>query len=41
MEGKIKTEEFVEDLHELNCQLQKIENTWRFKEVKVVEVLRK
>jgi hypothetical protein len=41
MEGKMKTEEFVEDLHELNCQLQKIENTWRFKEFTMVEVLRK
>ncbi len=41
LEGKLKTEEFVEDLHELKCKLQKIEDIWRLKEIEVVEVLRK
>ena len=41
MEGKLKTGEFVEDIHELKCQLQKIEDIWRLKEIEVVEVLRK
>jgi len=41
MEGKLKTGEFIEDIHELKCQLQKIEDIWRLKEIEVVEVLRK
>lgn len=41
MEGKLTTGEFVEDLHELKCKLQKIEDSWRLKEIKVVEVLKK
>jgi hypothetical protein len=41
MEGKLKTGEFVDDLHELKCKLQKIEDIWRFKEIEVVEVVRK
>jgi len=31
----------IEDLHELKCNLEKIEEVWRLKEVEVVEVLRK
>jgi len=41
MKGKMKTGEFIEDLHELKCKLQKIEDIWRLKEIEVVEVLRK
>ena len=42
MEGKSATDEqSVEDLHELKCSLEKIENDWRFKGVEVVEVLKK
>ena len=41
MEGKLKTGEFIEDIHELECQLQKVDDIWRFEEIEVVEVLRK
>jgi hypothetical protein len=41
MEGKLKTGEFIEDLHELKCKLQKIEDIWRLKEIEMVEVLKK
>ena len=41
MEGKLKTGEFIEDIHELKCQMQKIEDIWLLKEIEVVEVLRK
>jgi hypothetical protein len=41
MDGKSANGEPVEDLHELKCSLQKIEEVWRFKEIEVVEVLRK
>ena len=41
MEGKSTTGESVEDLHELKCRLEKIEEVWRLKEVEVVEVLKR
>ena len=41
MEGKLTTGELVEDVHELKCKLQKIEGTWRLKEIEIVEVLKK
>jgi hypothetical protein len=41
MEGKLTTGESIEDLHELKCKLQKIEDVWRIREVEVVQVLRK
>lgn len=41
MEGKSVNGEPVEDLHELKCGLQKIEEVWRFKEIGIVEVLKK
>ncbi len=41
MEGKLTTGEFIEDLHELKCKLQKIEDIWRLKEIEMVEVLKK
>jgi hypothetical protein len=41
MECKLVSGEPVEDLHELKCSLQKIEEVWRFKKIEVVEVLKK
>ena len=41
MKGKSTTRELFEDLHELKCKLQKIEDIWRLKEIEVVEVLKK
>ena len=41
MEGKLTTGEFIEDLHELKCKLEKIEDIWRLKEIEMVEVLKK
>jgi hypothetical protein len=41
MEGKLTTGELIEDLHELKCKLQKIEDIWRLKEIEIVEVLKK
>jgi len=41
MKGKLTTGELVEDLHELKCELQKIEDDWRLKEIEIVEVLKK
>ncbi len=41
MEGKLNPGEFVQDFHEMRCKLQKMEDTWRLKEIEIVEVLRK
>jgi len=41
MKGKLTTGEFVEDLHDLKCKLQKIEDIWRLKEIEIVEVLKR
>lgn len=41
MEGKSTSGKTIEDFHELRCNLEKIKEVWRFKEVEVVEVLRK
>ena len=41
MEGKSASGEPVEDIHELKCILQKIDEVWRLKEIGVVEVLKK
>jgi hypothetical protein len=41
MEGKLTTGELIEELHELKCKLQKIEDIWRLKEIEIVEVLKK
>jgi hypothetical protein len=41
MEGKSASGKPVEDLHELKCNLEKIEEVWRLKEIEVVEVLKK
>ena len=41
MEGKLTTGELIEDLHELKCKVQKIEDIWRLKEIEIVEVLKK
>jgi hypothetical protein len=41
MEGQTARGEPIEDLHELKCILQKIDEAWRFKEIEVVEVLKK
>ena len=41
MEGKSASGEPVEDLHELKCNMEKIEEVWRLKGIEVVEVLKK
>jgi len=41
MKGKSTNGQSIEDLHELNCKLQKIEEIWRLKEIEIVEVLEK
>ena len=41
MEGKSESGEPVEELHELKCSLQKIDEVWRLKEIGIVEVLKK
>ncbi len=41
MESELTTGEFLEDHHELKCNLQKIEDIWRLKEIEMVEVLKK
>ena len=41
MKGKLTTGELVEDLHELKCKVQKIEDNWRLEEIEIVEVLKK
>jgi hypothetical protein len=41
MKGKLTTGELVEDLHELKCKMQKIEDNWRLEEIEIVEVLKK
>lgn len=41
MKGTLKTGEIVEDIHELECTMINIEDSWRLKEISVVEVLKK
>jgi hypothetical protein len=41
MQGKLTTGESIEELHELECRLRKIEDVWRIREVDVVQVLKK
>ena len=41
MEGKLKRGEYIKDIHELKCMMQKNDDVWWFKEVEVVEVLKK
>jgi hypothetical protein len=41
MKGKLASGEPIEDLHELKCSLQKIEEVWRLKRIEVVEVMKK
>ncbi len=41
MAGQLKSGEYVEDIHELNCRLQKKEDVWKLNELEVVEVLMK
>jgi hypothetical protein len=41
MEGKLTTGDSIEDLHELKCKLQRIEEVWRLTEIEVVQVLKK
>jgi len=39
--GQITTGEWVEDIHELACTLEKIEGTWLFRKIEIVEILEK
>jgi len=39
--GRLTTEEYVDEIRELECQLKKVETKWLFSNVEVVEVLRK
>jgi hypothetical protein len=39
--GTLTTGKYVDDVHELKCNLQKTEDIWLFKEIEVVEVLEK
>ena len=41
MQGQLTSGELIEDIHEIKCILQKIDNTWKFKEIEVIEVLKK
>jgi hypothetical protein len=41
MTGKLRSGEYVDDVHELKCNLTKTEDTWLFREIEVVEVLKK
>ena len=41
MTGQLKSGDYVEDIHELNCRLQKKEDVWKLNELEVVEVLMK
>ena len=39
LRGQLPSGEAVEDIQELNCNLRKIDDTWRFEAIEVVEVL--
>ena len=39
LRGQLTSGEAIEDFQELNCQLQKISGSWRFRAVEVIEVL--
>ena len=39
--GKLTTEEYVDETHELECTLKKVESSWLFSDCEVVEVLEK
>jgi hypothetical protein len=41
MTGKLTSGEYVDDVHELKCKLKKTEDIWLFREIEVVEVLKK
>ena len=41
MTGKLTPGEYVDDVHELKCELKKTEGIWLFKEIEVVEVLKR
>ena len=41
MTGKLTTGKYVDDVHELKCKLKRTEDIWLFKEIEVVEVLKK
>jgi len=39
LRGRLPTGELVEDIQELSCRLRKIDDTWRFEAIELVEVL--
>jgi hypothetical protein len=39
--GRLTSGEYVDETHELECVLKKIENKWLFSDVEVVEILKK
>jgi hypothetical protein len=39
--GKLTTGEYINEIHELECVLIKIEDDWLFSEIKIVDVLEK
>ncbi len=39
--GKLTTGEYINEIHELECVLIKIEEDWLFSEIKIVDVLEK
>ena len=39
LRGQLPSGEAVEDIQELNCNLRKSDDTWRFEAIEVVEVL--
>lgn len=41
LRGRLASGEGVEDIQELNCRLRKVDGTWRFEAIDVVEVLQK
>ena len=41
LKGRLTTGEYVEDIHELRCVLKKLNDTWFFNTIELVEVLEK
>ncbi len=41
LSGKLTSDEYVNEIHELECVLIKIEDNWLFSEIKIVDVLEK
>lgn len=41
MTGKLRTGEDMDDIHELECKLTKVEDNWLLKKIQMVEVLKK